>query len=149
MNPGSLRFCRLAVLGLLCATAGAQTFSIDWYKLAGGGGTSTGGNFSVSGSIGQPDASTALTGGNFSLTGGFWSINAVLQTAGAPNLLIAHAGKNVVVSWPDTGSFFLQQNNGLDPTGWTNITYAVTLADGTNSVTFTPAPGEIFFRLKQ
>ncbi|HWY31504.1 MAG TPA: hypothetical protein VNX46_12150 [Candidatus Acidoferrum sp.] len=149
MKSGFLGFFALAVLALLCARAGAQNFSIDWYKLSGGGGTSTGGNFSVSGTIGQPDASATLTGGNFSLTGGFWSIIAVFQTAGAPNLLISHAGKNVVVSWPATGSFSLQQNNNLDSTGWTTPGYTVTLADGTNSVTFTPSPGNMYFRLKQ
>ncbi len=139
----------MAVLALLCARADAQNFSIDRYKLSGGGGTSTGGNFSVSGTIGQPDAGATLTGGNFSLTGGFWSIIAVFQIAGAPNLLISHAGNKVVVSWPDTGSFFLQQNNNLDPAGWSAPSYTVTLADGTNSVTFTPSPGNMYFRLKQ
>ena len=34
----------------------AQSYSIDWYKIAGGGGTSTGGVYSVSGTIGQNDA---------------------------------------------------------------------------------------------
>jgi hypothetical protein len=149
MKLAFLRFFRVAVLALLCARAGAQSFSIDWYKLSGGGGTSTGGNFSVTGTIGQPDASTTMTGGNFSLTGGFWSIIAVFQTAGAPNLLISRAGQNVVVSWPDTGSFILQQNNNLDPTDWSTPSYTVTLADGTNSVTFTPPPGNVYFRLKQ
>jgi hypothetical protein len=149
MKSGFLKFFVLAVLALLCAPAGAQNFSIDWYKLSGGGGTSTGGNFSVSGTIGQPDASATLTGGNFSLTGGFWSIIATFQTAGAPNLLISHVGSNVVVSWPDTGSFFLQQNNNLGPTGWSTPGYTVNLADGTNSVTFTPSPGNMYFRLRQ
>jgi len=44
-------------------------YSINWYKIAGGGGTSTGGTYQVSGTIGQPDASGAMTGGNYSLTG--------------------------------------------------------------------------------
>ena len=33
--------------------ATAQSYSIDWYKIAGGGGTSTGGTYQVSGTIGQ------------------------------------------------------------------------------------------------
>src|ERR1035437_2294046 len=33
-----------------------QSYSIDWYKIAGGGGSSTGGVYAVSGTIGQPDA---------------------------------------------------------------------------------------------
>src|SRR5207237_460684 len=41
----------------------------------GGGGTSTGGGYSLSGTIGQPDASSftsPMSGGNYSLVGGFW-----------------------------------------------------------------------------
>ncbi|MDX1555655.1 MAG: hypothetical protein R3212_06490 [Xanthomonadales bacterium] len=48
-------------------------FSIDWYTIDGGGGTSTGGVFSLTGTIGQHDASPATAqGGAFSLSGGFW-----------------------------------------------------------------------------
>ena len=59
------------LLSLLVPTISfAQQYSIDWYKLSGGG-TSTGGVYSVSGTIGQPDASGAMTGGDYSSTGGF------------------------------------------------------------------------------
>ena len=81
----------------------AQTYSIDWYKIAGGGGTSTGATYQVTGTIGQPDASGAMSGGSYSLTGGFWSLISVVQTAGLPNLTITHSGNSVIVSWPDTG----------------------------------------------
>jgi hypothetical protein len=37
----------------------------------GGGGTSTGGVFSLSGTIGQPDASSS-SGGAYTVKGGFW-----------------------------------------------------------------------------
>ena len=42
------------ILSASVLTASAQTYSIDWFKIAGGGGTSTGGVYSVSGTIGQP-----------------------------------------------------------------------------------------------
>ena len=45
-----------------CFSASAQSYSINWYKVAGGGGTSTNAQFSLSGTIGQPDASGAMTG---------------------------------------------------------------------------------------
>ncbi len=48
---------------------------INWYTIDGGGGTSTGGTFALSGTIGQPDAGGPMTGGTFSLTGGFWPGN--------------------------------------------------------------------------
>ena len=48
-------------LALLLASivASAQNYSIDWYEVAGGGGTSTGDVYSVTGTIGQPDADTS------------------------------------------------------------------------------------------
>ena len=66
---------KLLLLGccaLLCAQVRAQQFAIDWFTVDGGGGTSTGGVFSVSGTIGQPDAGK-MSGGNFSVDGGFWA----------------------------------------------------------------------------
>ncbi len=126
----------------------AQSYTIDWYKVAGGGGTSTGGTYSVSGTIGQPDASGPMTGGSYSLTGGFWALISVVQTPGLPNLIISHSSNSVIVSWPDTGSYTLQQNNNLAaPAGWTTSGYSITTANGTNSITITPPTGNLFFRL--
>ena len=133
---------------LLPAVSFAQQYSIDWYKVAGGGGTSTGGVYSVSGTIGQHDAGGPMTGGNYSLTGGFWALISVVQTPGAPNLTITHAGNSVIVSWPNTGNFTLQQNANLAlPNGWATSGYTITTANGTNSITITPPTGNLFFRL--
>jgi len=52
--------------------AGPQ-YSIDWYTIDGGGGTSSGGDYTVSGTIGQHDAAPASAGGDYALTGGFWA----------------------------------------------------------------------------
>src|ERR1035441_9736807 len=65
----------------------AQTFGIDWHTVDGGGGTSTGSVYSVSGTIGQPDAGK-MSGGNFTVDGGFWRIIAAVPTPGAPLLKI-------------------------------------------------------------
>jgi hypothetical protein len=49
-------------------------FSIDWHTVDGGGVMAgTGGDFELSGTVGQPDAGATMTGGEFSLTGGFWA----------------------------------------------------------------------------
>lgn len=67
----------LAILGLLATTAilaagGAPIFEITRSTINGGGVVrSTGGEFELSGTIGQPDAGT-MTGGEFQLSGGFW-----------------------------------------------------------------------------
>src|SRR5437660_7389128 len=103
-------------LALLVASAPftvrAQSYSIDWSTIDGGGGTSTGGVYQVSGTLGQPDAGPTMSGGNYSVDGGFWGLTAVVQTPGAPLLSITHTRTNTVtVSWPfpSTG-FRLQQN---------------------------------------
>ena len=62
-------------MGLLtvCGTALAgEPFAIDWHTIDAGGGTSTGGDFELTGTIGQHDASNTLTGGDWELAGGFW-----------------------------------------------------------------------------
>ena len=50
------------------------TYSVDRHTVDGGGGTSSGGNFEIQGTIGQPDADPLQpsTGGVFEITGGFW-----------------------------------------------------------------------------
>ncbi len=140
----------ILLFGLLVPAVGfAQQYSIDWYKIAGGGGTSTGGTYQVSGTIGQHDAGSTMTGGSYSLTGGYWALISVVQTVGLPNLTIKFVGPNsVVVSWPDTGSYTLQQNANLAlANGWTTSGYTITSSNGTNSITITPPTGNLFFRL--
>jgi hypothetical protein len=54
----------------------------------------------------------------------------------------------VKVLWPNTGSSTLQDNNDLTVTaGWITSGYAVSTSNGANSVTITPATGNLFFRL--
>lgn len=136
-------------LGLGAPLAAHAQYSIDWYKIAGGGGTSTNGQYSLSGTIGQPDAGATMTGGTFTVTGGFWSLISVMQTPGTPNLAIAFVSPNSVkVSWPNTGSYTLQQNNNLAASGgWTTSGFSITTINTTNSITITPPPGNLFFRL--
>jgi hypothetical protein len=128
---------------LLASSALAQTYSINWATIDGGGGTSTGGVYQVSGTIGQPDAGPTMSGGNFSITGGFWSLLSAVQTPGAPTLAIqAAAPGNATISWvPNTSGYVLQEAWSLSPGIWTN-----SLTGATNPVTV-PAVGVKFFRL--
>jgi hypothetical protein len=126
-------------------TAHAQSYSIDWHKIAGGAGTSTGGVYSISGTIGQSDASAAMTGGNYSLTGGFWSLFAV-QTPGAPLLTITRAGNQAIISWlPSATGWTLQTNSNLATGIWGNYIGPVS----NNSVTNPISGGQRFYRLSQ
>jgi hypothetical protein len=140
--------CWVLVTCACCLPAWGQ-YSIDWFKIAGGGGTSTGGVYSVSGTVGQHDAGNAMSGGNYAVTGGFWSLLAVVQTPGAPLLTMAHSGNSVVVSWPlSAGGFTLQQNGNLaNATGWSTYGGTVSTNNGVNSITLTPPAGNLFFRL--
>ena|ERR1041384_2280495 len=134
----------------LLAQSGGN-YDLSWNKIAGGGGVSTGGVYTVSGTIGQPDAGVPMSGGNYSITGGFWSIIAVAQTPGAPTLTITRSGNSVVISWPSPSTgFVLQQNNSVpNPSGWS--AYGGTINDnGTaKSATISPPTGNLFLRLKQ
>ena len=99
----------------------AQQYSLNWYKVSGGGGTSSGGGYVATGTVGQQDASGAMSGGGYSVKGGFWAIINVVQTPGLPNLVIVrNAPNSVKVLWPDaaTNSYTLQQNANFATTNW-------------------------------
>jgi hypothetical protein len=137
------------LFGSLCVAQAQTTTNIDWFKVAGGGGTSTGGTYQVSGTIGQHDAGGPLSNGNYTVTGGFWSIYAV-QTPDAPTLTITFvAPHSVVVSWSlSAADFVLQTNVDLTTTNWGLSSYLITTNVGIESITITsPPPGNLFFRL--
>ena len=138
----------LALLGaafLIVGAASAQNHSIDWFTIDGGGGTSSGGTYSVTGTIGQPDAGT-LSGGGYSIVGGFWGAVIPLQQVGAPTLFVQNLQKgDVKVYWaPNTLGFVLQEAGMLNPTpvAWTNAP-----AGYTNGATIPASLQTRFFRL--
>jgi len=125
----------------------AQNFTIDWFTIDGGGGTSTGGIYSVSGTIGQPDAGGPMTGGNYSLTGGFWSLFAV-QSPGAPLLSIERIGSDVRIFWPKPSTGFVLDQS-LNVTGtWSQISFPYTTNTTDISITVPSPAGNKFYRLR-
>lgn len=151
--PSNCEFWRYVVLSLLFAatsllSASGQGYSINWYAIGGGGGTSTNSEYSLTGTIGQPFAGGPLTDGNYTLTGGFWSLFAV-QTPGAPLLNIQLVSPNaIMVSWPSPSTgFVLQQNGDLGTTNWVAVTNSVVLTNGLNSVIVSPQMGNQYYRL--
>jgi hypothetical protein len=154
MKLNSITSCALGalILGALATGARAQSggpFDLSWSTIDGGGGTSAGGQFTLTGTIGQPDASVTLTGGQFNLTGGFWSFLSVVQTPGAPLLKIKLVGVNAVLSWPlNTSGFFLQETPSLSAPVWTSTPQQVVDTATEHTVTV-PAGGLMkCFRLK-
>ena len=127
----------------------AQPYSVNWYKISGGGGISTNGQYSVSGTIGQPDAGGAMSGGNFSVTGGFWSFISVVQTPGAPMLYISYGGNTVTVYWQNVSGWNLYQSGKLTtPIASWPASSSPTLTGGTNYLNIVNPSGNLFFRLK-
>lgn len=129
-------------LSTLCCCASAQ-YSVDWSTIDGGGGTSTNGQFSVSGTIGQHDAGGPMTNEQYAVTGGFWALPVMVQVEGAPTLNIARAGAGqATVSWtPASGNWVLQESLNLT-SGWTN-----SVSGATNPVAVPATLPKKFYRL--
>lgn len=140
----------LSAIALLVIVHGAfAQYSIDWYKVSGGGGTSTGGVYSLSGTIGQHDAGGPMTGPGYSLVGGFWSLYA-LQTPGAPFLTIQRTGTNTaLVYWqsPSVG-FELLVNTNLNTTNWVNPSETINDNGTFKFIIVNPPSGDRFYRLR-
>ncbi len=135
---------------LLPAPTHAQTLSIDWFTIDGGGGTSTGGVYSVSGTVGQPDAGR-MSGGNYAVDGGFWGLIAAVQAPGAPLLAISLTSTNTaMISWPSPSTgFSLQQNsNSVASVNWSNVITVPTDNGTIKYVIVNPPSGNRFYRLK-
>ncbi len=59
-------------LARVAAAEPSDVYTIAWHTVDGGGGTSTGGGYTLDGAIGQPDAGQQ-SGGAYTLAGGFWA----------------------------------------------------------------------------
>ena len=125
----------LSLCLLIPAISFAQSYSIDWYRIAGGGGTSTNSQYVVSGTIGQHDAGGTGTNGQYAVTGGFWVLPTLVQTPGTPTLQISNAAPGfATIRWtPPTPGFTLQSSDSLAPTNWVNA------PSGTNNPVVVPA----------
>lgn len=66
-----LSLALLSVVLLIGTALAAGGYDLPWYTVDGGGGTSSGGGYALSGIIGQPDAGL-IQGGDFTLGGGAW-----------------------------------------------------------------------------
>ncbi len=142
----------LAFLVVQWAVQAQPNYAIDWFTVDGGGGTSTGGVYSVSGTIGQPDAGPTMSGGNYAVDGGFWGIIAAVQTRGAPLLTVTRTTTNTVaVAWPSpsTGWNLQQNTNSVSSLNWSNVTSGIQ-DDGTaKTLIVNPPMGSRFYRLEK
>jgi hypothetical protein len=127
----------------------AQSYSIDWDVIAGGGGVTSGGSYSANSTIGEHVAGGSLAGGAYSLASGFWALYEV-ATPGTPLLTIQVSQNNaVVLAWPASStSWTLQQNTDLVSGTWISLTNGVNSVSGQNQVILPAPSGNRFYRLK-
>jgi hypothetical protein len=141
------RFVAALAFLVVAITARAQSYSIDWFTIDGGGGTSTGGVYSVSGTIGQPDAG-ALSGGGYTLAGGFWGIISAVQSPGAPLLSIERTGSAVRVFWPRPATGFVLDQSLTVTGAWSQVSFPYTTNTTDISITVSSPVGNKFYRLR-
>ena len=65
-----------AALVIAQSAGGGSDYDLTWHTIDGGGGTSSGGSYAISGTIGQPDAGV-MTGGDYELAGGYWAATGI------------------------------------------------------------------------
>jgi hypothetical protein len=128
----------------------AQSYSIDWSKIGGGGGTGTSAVYSVTGTIGQADAGHCASA-SYTLDGGFWGIIAAVQTPGAPYLWVMRTTTNTVCVWWAVcdPAWTLQTCTDLASSGgsWASCSYQT---NGANCYYVeAPPAGSKFYRLRK
>jgi len=70
----SLFILTILITTIAFAQSSGGDFTLVKSTIDNGGGTSSGGEFSITGTIGQPDANRQIsTGVGFSVAGGFWA----------------------------------------------------------------------------
>lgn len=130
-------------------SATAQEAHVNWFSLDGGGGSGSGGDYSVSATIGQLDAG-AMSGGDYAMQGGFWSILAVEPDV-VPLLRITRADPTrVLILWPaPSPDWTLEESSNLGSSAnWTPVGAPVSVNGAENTVTQPVAPGGRFYRLR-
>ena len=141
---------------ILCAatfTLAHAQYEIPWYTIDGsGGGTSAGGSYELSGSIGQPDVGKS-TGGDYELVAGFWAFAVVIQTDDGPQLNIRYLSPTEAEIYWEAGPdpALLQRSADLmDGDGWEDDPGTPVIdGDGIYRLTVTPLESIRFYRLRK
>jgi probable HAF family extracellular repeat protein len=119
-------------------TVTSLVYTVDWFKVAGGGGTSTGDVYTITGTFGQQDAGASISGGGYMVTFGFWSLlgqgaPALIPTVpiitSQPKSLFVTNGTPAAFSVSVSGTpplFYQWQKNGVDLSDGGNISGSTT-----------------------
>jgi hypothetical protein len=122
-------------------------YRLDWFTMDGGGGTSSGGGYTLTGTIGQHDAAPAsgAPGTDYRMEPGFWA--AVLPVPGAPELRMRLSGDNAILWWPSGTGHVLQQSTDL--VHWEDVP-ETPVVSGQDLTVIQPAGEDVrrFYRLR-
>ncbi len=109
MKSVSFWLLALAAMPLFVGSGLAQSrdsYDLGWYTVDGGGDMwGYGGDYELSGTIGQSDAGAVMTGGIYELTGGFWVV------AAAPAVCVGDLNCDGVISFGDINPFVMYLSN--------------------------------------
>jgi hypothetical protein len=72
MKKIAIGFILILILLSAAAFAWQATYDISWWSVDGGAESSSGGDFTLAGIIGQPDAGPVMTNGEYAVVGGYW-----------------------------------------------------------------------------
>jgi hypothetical protein len=126
----------------------AQNYSLNSPAINAGGGTFSGGTFSLTANIGQPANPSAASGGSFTMNAGPATLLANVVTPGMPTVTIKLVSHNIILSWPVTAAgFALEQTASLKTPNWTTTAGTVTVVNGQNQLVITTPTGNNYFRL--
>lgn len=140
------KFVLALAIGLLLAiNLGAQSYSVNWFTIDGGGGTSSAGPYTIRGTIGQPDAG-ATSGSGYSLAGGFWH---VFETESSPLLTITRSRANLLISWPNPSTGFQLQESPTLPGVWSNVSDVPAVVGDEKQVMVPATMSARFYRLQK
>ena len=145
-----------ALLGMIISGASfAVTFTIDWHKVAGGGGTSADGFYTLSGTLGQAEAGQPMSGGIYAVTGGaqFGDDGSDGPTVPLRIIAVQLGPRELHITMAGTPghTFQLQSAASLtQPIAWSNLG-ASALAPGEGRLEFVDpsAPGARFYRITE
>ena len=143
----------IGLIGLigLPKAGSCSEFGITVSAIAGGGGSSSGNEFSIDGTIGQP-ASGILLGETFELEVGFWNRGAAAPEASSePTLRYAVAEGGITLFWAiEPTESILEFTESLNPpTVWSATTEVPVERDGFRIVSVPSGRATGFYRLRK
>ncbi len=139
----------LVALVVLPPAIRADALRLGWFTTDGGDGISRGGEFSLAGTVGQPEAGVAR-GGEFKVESGYWRGVHIDQSPGALQLRIRlRPDGNVVLAWPVGVAGFVLEQCSMPGTTWTPTLRPVLDTAAEHTVTV-PATGPMrCYRLRR